>query len=58
MPQQIDLAKLDRRVAERLIKKGELSAEAWEKHLASLEDAESKGEPVSTELEQGVIEGR
>jgi hypothetical protein len=53
-----DLTKLDRRLAERLIRKGELTQEEWDAHLATLPDAEEKSEPISTELETGVIQGR
>jgi len=53
-----DLSKLDRRLAERLIRKGELTQEEWDAYLATLPDAEEKSEPIETELETGVIQGR
>ena len=53
-----DLTKLDRRLAERLIRKGELTQEEWDAYVATLPDAEEKSEPISTELETGVIHGR
>jgi hypothetical protein len=53
-----DLSKLDRRLAERLIRKGELTQQEWDEYVASLPDSEAKSEPVTTELETGVIQGR
>ncbi len=53
-----DLSKLDRRIAERLIRKGELTQQEWDEYVASLPDSEAKSEPVTTELETGVIQGR
>jgi len=58
MATQIDLSKLDRRLAERLIRRGELKQEDWDAYLATLPDSEDKAEPVTTELETGVIQGR
>ena len=53
-----DLSKLDRRLAERLIRKGELKQEEWDAHVATLPDTAEQAEPVTTELETGVIQGR
>lgn len=58
MAEQIDLNTLDRRMAERLIRSGKLSREDWEKHLQSLPDVAEKAEPIRTELETGVMQGR
>lgn len=58
MATKIDLNKLDRRLAERLIRKGEMTQEDWDKHLASLPDASEQAEEITTELETGVIQGR
>jgi hypothetical protein len=51
---EIDLNTLDRRVAERLIKKGLLDEKAWEQHLASLPDLQEQAEPIATRFEPGV----
>lgn len=58
MATKIDLSNLDRRLAERLIRKGELEQSVWDKHLETLSDVSEKGEPVSTELETGVVADR
>ncbi|WP_373044057.1 hypothetical protein [Vulgatibacter sp.] len=58
MATKIDLNKLDRRLAERHIRKGELTQEAWDKHLESLPDVADQSETIKTELETGVIQGR
>lgn len=58
MSTKIDLSTLDRRLAERLIRKGELAQTEWDKHLETLGDIAEKAEPISTELETGVIEDR
>jgi hypothetical protein len=50
---EIDLQNLDRRVAERLIKRGVLTREEWEKHLAELPDLSEQAEPVATRFETG-----
>ena len=44
-----DLSKLDRRLAERLIRKGELKQEEWDAYVATLPDSSDKSEPVTTE---------
>lgn len=53
---KIDLNTLDRRIAERLIRSGQITQAEWDKHLASLPDVEAAGAPIETELETGVIE--
>lgn len=58
MATDIDLSKLDRRLAERLIRKGELKQEDWDAHLATLPDVEEQGEGFETEFETGVIQER
>lgn len=55
---KIDLANLDRRVAERLIRAGQLSQEEWDKYLATLEDVSDKADTFSAELQTGVLEKR
>lgn len=55
---KIDLSKLDRRVAERMIRNGQLSSEEWEKHLSQLPDTADKAEPFTAELQVGVLEKR
>lgn len=55
---KIDIANLDRRIAERMIRTGQLSQEEWEKHLAKLEDLSDKAEPFTSELQAGVLEKR
>lgn len=51
---ELDLNQLDRRIAERLIKKGLLDEQAWERHLANLPDAAEHSEPIATRFEPGV----
>lgn len=58
MSKKIDLSKLDRRLAERMIRRGELTQEEWDAFLATLPDVSDKAEPVATKLETGVIQGR
>ena len=58
MATKLDLSKLDRRLAERLIRKGELTQEEWDEYVATLPDVADKAEPVTTELETGVFQGR
>lgn len=55
---KIDLANLDRRIAERMIRNGQLDEETWKKHLESLPDVEAQAEAFEAELETGVLEGR
>lgn len=55
---KIDIAKLDRRVAERMIRNGQLSQEEWEKHLSELADLSEEAEPFTAELQVGVLEKR
>lgn len=52
---EIDLNNLDRRVADRLIKKGLLDRAEWEKHLANLPDLSEQAEPIATRFETGVV---
>lgn len=56
MPKSIDVKNLDRRLAERMIRAGQLTPEAWNEHLKSLPDVGEKAQDVETELETGVIE--
>jgi hypothetical protein len=58
MATKIDMSTLDRRLAERLIRKGELSQAEWDAYVAALPDVAEKAEPISTELETGVMQGR
>lgn len=58
MATKIDLSNLDRRLAERLIRKGELEQSEWDKYVETLIDVSERGESISTELETGVIEDR
>lgn len=53
---EIDLQNLDRRVAERLIKRGVLTREQWDQHLAELPDLLEQAEPVATRFESGVTD--
>lgn len=50
----VDLTGMDRRLAERLIKKGLLSDKEWEKYLKTIADVSDKGEPITTKFEAGV----
>ncbi len=56
---ELDLNTLDRRIAERMMKKGLLSEKEWEKHLKGLSDLgtskEPKFEAVTATLETGVL---
>lgn len=58
MATDIDLSQLDSRLAERLIRKGDLKQEDWDAYVATLPDVADKSEPITTELETGVIQGR
>ena len=51
---ELDLKNLDRRIADRLIKKGLLDEKDWEKHLATLPDTAEQAEPIATRFEAGV----
>lgn len=53
---KIDVKTLDRRLAERMIRNGQITQEQWDKHLQSLPDDAEKGEDLETEFEAGVIE--
>jgi len=55
---KIDFASLDRRIAERMIRNGQLSEEEWEKYLATLPDVAENAEPFTAELQIGVLEKR
>lgn len=55
MANTLDLNEMDRRLAERLIRKGLLSDKEWEKHLkGALVDVSEKGEPITTKFEAGL----
>jgi hypothetical protein len=54
----IDLTKMDKRLVERLLKKGQLSEKDWEKHLKTLPDRADQAEAVETEFEEGLVETR
>ncbi|HEY0840792.1 MAG TPA: hypothetical protein VGD74_11440 [Vulgatibacter sp.] len=56
MAKSIDLKNLDRRIAEKMIRSGQITQAEWDKQLASLPDVAEAGEPIETELETGVIE--
>lgn len=48
---ELDLNKIDRRIVERLVKKGQLTDKDYERHLKSLPDLTDEAEPIATELE-------
>ena len=50
MAETIDPRHLDKRTAERYIRKGQLDEKVWEKHLKSLEDISEKGAVVETAI--------
>lgn len=50
---ELDPSNLDRRIAERLIKKGTLDEKVWEQHLANLPDTAEQAEPIATRFEPG-----
>jgi|GEM_PF-2334828 len=53
---KIDLASLDRRIAERMIRNGQLSQKEWDDFLATLPDVSDKAEAFAVELETGILE--
>lgn len=53
---KIDLQNLDRRIAERMLRNGQITQAEWDAHLKSLPDVADAGAPVETELETGIIE--
>lgn len=55
MKSKIDLKNLDKRIAERMIRDGHLSQEAWQEHLAALPDVGEKAEPISAQMETGIL---
>ncbi len=55
---KIDLKTLDRRIAERMIRNGQLSEEEWKKALEELPDLSEQAEPFTAELEVGILEKR
>ena len=55
---KIDLANLDRRLAERMIRNGQLSQKEWNDFLATLPDASDQAETFAVELETGILEKR
>ena len=58
MPEKsdLDLKNLDRRVAARMVRKGQLSEKELEKALKQLPDVETKGEVVDTFLDDDDFE--
>ncbi len=56
MATDLDLDQLDRRMVDRLIKKGLLSEKDWEKHLKALPDLADSAQPVETEFEAGAVQ--
>lgn len=55
---KIDLANLDRRLAERMIRNGQLSQKEWNDFLATLPDVSDQAETFTVELETGILEKR
>lgn len=53
---KIDLKNLDRRIAERMLRKGQITQAEWDAHLKALPDVADAGAPIETELETGIIE--
>lgn len=53
-----DLVNMDKRVAERLIRSGDLDEEVWKRHLESLPDSAEKAEEITAEFETGVLKER
>ena len=51
MPDDTDRKLLDKRVAERYIKKGRLEEKDWEKHLKGLPDLAGQAVPVESDLD-------
>ena len=51
MPDETDRKLLDKRVAQRYIKKGRLDEKEWEKHLKGLPDLAGQAVPVESDLD-------
>jgi hypothetical protein len=51
MATDIDLTQLDRRLVERLVKKGQLSDKEWDKYLKTLPDLADQAEAMETRFE-------
>ena len=52
MADEIDRKLLDKRVAQRYVRKGLLDEKEWEKHLKSLPDVAAQAVPVESDLDQ------
>ncbi len=51
MPDDTERKLLDKRVAQRYIKKGRLDEKEWEKHLKTLPDLAAQAVPVESDLD-------
>jgi hypothetical protein len=51
MADEIDRKLLDKRVAQRYVRKGLLDEKEWEKHLKSLPDVAAQAVPVESDLD-------
>jgi hypothetical protein len=51
MPDDTDRKLLDKRVAQRYIRKGRLDEKEWEKHLKTLPDLADQAVPVESDLD-------
>ena len=52
MPDDTDRKLLDKRVAQRYIKKGRLDEKDWEKHLKGLPDLAGQAVPVESDIDE------
>ena len=50
MADEIDIRLIDKRVAQRYVKKGRLDEKEWERHLKSLPDLADQAVPVESDL--------
>ncbi len=51
MADAVDIKLLDKRVAQRYLRKGRLEEKDWQKHLQALPDLEDRAEDVESEFE-------
>jgi hypothetical protein len=56
MPDQIERKLLDKRVAQRYVRKGLLDEKEWEKHLKSLPDVAAQAVPIESDLDHDDFE--
>ncbi len=57
MSETIDPKTIDARLAERFIKKGQLTEKEWDKHLKSLPDSAEKAAKVEATIEELEVKG-